>query len=617
VVWSAAAALLLTLVALAGIVGWAVRDHAERQARFADDVRAVLEKARWFQGQGKWAQARATAEQAEKLLAGGEVGEKLERRVHELNADLRMVASREEIGILGGWGKDGHSDEQKDRAYAAAFRDYGIDVETLDAGEAAGLIRRRTICVELAAALDDWAQKRRRLGRTGSKGWEGLLAVARAADPDPWRTKIRDAIAREDRRALKQLAASRSVCMVPPVEVVSLAGHLAEGGELDRATSLLRQAQAEHPEDFWINHTLGYYLGNRPAPRWDEAIPYFRVVVALRPDSPGARVNLGIALAGKGRLDDAGNSFRRAIQLKPDCAEAYHPFGLALHKQGRLNQAVAALRRLVELRRESAEAHHDLGNVLLDFGKFDQAADAYHRAIALEPEHARAHCNLGWALGEQGKFAQALAALERGHALGSRRPGWSWPSGRWVEECRRMAALAGRLPAVLRGEDRPADAAERDALALLCHEKKLYVAAARLRAEGLAAEPTLAEDLNAGHRFRAAGAATRAGSGEGADAGEADDKERARWREQALAWLRADLAAYRKLVEGGKPKDCQMVRRRLERWRGGQELASQFSRAPAIRPSESEQRAWIQLWADVQALMIKADAAEAAGQGEQ
>ena len=52
----------------------------------------------------------------------------------------------------------------------------------------------------------------------------------------------------------------------------------------------------------------------------------------------------------------------------------------------------------------------------------------------------------------------------------------------------------------------------------------------------------LAEDVP-GPRYEAATAAALAGSSQGEDAGPLDDKERARWRRQALSWLRQDLAA--------------------------------------------------------------------------
>jgi tetratricopeptide (TPR) repeat protein len=71
---------------------------------------------------------------------------------------------------------------------------------------------------------------------------------------------------------------------------------------------------------------------------------------------------------------------------------------------------------------------------------------AHHRAIELKPDYAEAHCNLGLALRQQGEYVQALAALKRGDELGALRPGWPYPSSRWVKECQRLVDLNSGQP---------------------------------------------------------------------------------------------------------------------------------------------------------------------------
>src|SRR5262249_33626780 len=152
-----------------------------------------------------------------------------------------------------------------------------------------------------------------------------------------------------------------------------------------------------------------------------------------------------------------------------------------------------------------------------------------------------AHCNLGFVLQQQGDLSRALAALKKGHELGSRRPDWPYPSARWARVGERLVELEGRLPTILSGETKPASAAERSEYALLCCGKQHCAAAARLWAESFAADPTLADDPLTAHRDTAACAAALAAAGRGTDAGRLDDADRARWRKQALEWLRADL----------------------------------------------------------------------------
>ena len=62
---------------------------------------------------------------------------------------------------------------------------------------------------------------------------------------------------------------------------------------------------------------------NCQPPQLEEAIRFLTVAVALRPDSPGVRYNLGNALFGAERLDEAKAAYRQAIGLKPDYAMAH------------------------------------------------------------------------------------------------------------------------------------------------------------------------------------------------------------------------------------------------------------------------------------------------------
>ncbi len=86
--------------------------------------------------------------------------------------------------------------------------------------------------------------------------------------------------------------------------------------------------------------------------------------------------------------------------------------------------------------------------------------------------------------------------------------------------------LDARLPLILRGAEKPANAAEQIEFAQLCVFKKLYAAAARFYGDAFTAEPELAEAVPAGTRYYAACAAAQAGCAHGQDAEKLDDKER-------------------------------------------------------------------------------------------
>ena len=246
--------------------------------------------------------------------------------------------------------------------------------------------------------------------------------------------------------------------------------------------------------------------------------------------------------------------FREAIRLKPDDALAHFNLGNALHGSADVRGAIAAYREAIRLKPDYAAAHSNLGNALSSSGDVRGAIAAYREAIRLKPDLAAAHCNLGFALRGQGQYAESLAELRVGHELGSKRPDWRYPSAAWVAQAERLAALADRVPAVLAGTARPADSAERLAFAQMLYDAKRYPAAARLWSEALAADPKLGDDRRAQHRYIAARAAALAAAGRGKDEPPPDAAAKAELRRKALDWLRAELAAWSKVLDSGDPK---------------------------------------------------------------
>jgi hypothetical protein len=179
-----------------------------------------------------------------------------------------------------------------------------------------------------------------------------------------------------------------------------------------------------------------------------------------------------------------------------------------------------------------------------------------------------------------------------------------------VRECRRLVELESRLPAVLHGKLQPGSAVERNEYAQLCYFKRHNVAASRLWAESFRADPRLADDPVGGHRDDAACAAALAAAGRGVDAGQLDDRERARWRKQALGWLRDDLTACAKRLESAQPRDRGLIQHRLEQWQRDPEVACLRDAHAVARLPADEQEACQQIWAKVEALVTRADAGE-------
>jgi len=160
-------------------------------------------------------------------------------------------------------------------------------------------------------------------------------------------------------------------------------------------------------------------------------------------------------------------------------------------------------------------------------------------------------------------------------------------------------ALEAKLPKLLTGEVQPASISESLALAELCENKMRYAAAASFCAGAFAAQPGLAADLNTGHRYSAACAAALAGCGQGKDAAGLDEKERGRLRQQALDWLRADLAAWNEQLKKDTGRARPLIIQKMQHWLNDTDFIGVRGPDALAKLPEAERLTWQKLWADV------------------
>jgi tetratricopeptide (TPR) repeat protein len=376
---------------------------------------------------------------------------------------------------------------------------------------------------------------------------------------------------------------------------------LAAQKHLDEAVAAYQKAIRLKPDYYEAYTHLGQALADQK--QWGEAITALKKAIQLKPDEPGAYCNLGAALCEQRQPGEAVTAFKKAIALKPDFAKAYNNLGIALRVQRQPGEAVAAFRKAIALKPDLAAAYNNLGLALADQKQLDEAVVAFKKAIQLSKDSPGTHCNLGLLLRDQGQYAEALTYLRRGHELGSRDPRWPYPSAQWVRDCEGFVELDSKLPEILSGHRKPADSRQRLMVAWMCQQhRKLYAAATRFYTGAFADNPQLADDLNLQHRYDAACAAALAGCGQGKDAGQLDQTERARLRQQALDWLRKDLKAYRQLLDRSAGRAGPTIAQRMRHWLQDDDLAGVRGAEPLACLPEPERKAWQKLWTEVQAL---------------
>jgi tetratricopeptide (TPR) repeat protein len=425
-VGAAAAFVLLVAAMLGGGVAWVARDAAARRERTEQVVRAALADAERWRGQARWAEALEAARRAQGLLAGGPVSLEIRLQVEDTLSGLELVHRLEEVRLEFANVVDVNENRfdraWANRAFAEAFREAGIDVDALRPEEVAERVPT-ALRVPIAAALDDWSSQRK-----DRPGAERLLAVARLVDPDAWRNRLREALATRGGLALAALAADRQAEEQPAATLANLAWALRSAGRVEQAVAVLRPAQRRYPDDFWVNHTLALCLYELQPPRLEEAIRFYMAAVALRPDSAGARFNLGAALNDKGDRHGAIEAWLAAVRLKPDYTPAHDGIGVAQFEESNLDSAPPTGMRTVPLRPDYAEAHGNLGTALNAKGDHDGARAALKEAIKLNPNDAEAHNNLAWHLATcpDPKFrdsGEAIRLAEQAVKLAPKDPG--------------------------------------------------------------------------------------------------------------------------------------------------------------------------------------------------
>jgi tetratricopeptide (TPR) repeat protein/predicted Ser/Thr protein kinase len=377
-------------------------------------------------------------------------------------------------------------------------------------------------------------------------------------------------------------------------------------GDLDGAAACYLRALELNPQYASANANLGLVLWKQKDKDLPGAAARLREAVKLNPKDARAHYNLGSVLQDQGDLPGAEASFRRALASVARDAVILNNLGAVFQGQGDLSRAEASFRRALAVDAKDFLIHINLGNLLQRRGDLTGAVACYRRALAIDPKCAEAHCALGLAFLDQGNLREALTEVQTGHDLGSRRKDWSLPSGKWLEHCQRCLELDGRLPAILKGEARPAGAAECIALGELCRYKRLYAPSVRFYTEAFKADARWADSLQVGNRYRAACSAALAGCGQGEETARPGEAGRAELRRQALEWLRADLGLWSRHGAEGAPQNRAQVQAALRSWQTDPDLAG--VREPDLLAALTfpERAEWRQLWADVTATVAKA-----------
>jgi tetratricopeptide (TPR) repeat protein len=457
-----ASCVFLALTGIAGGFGWAARDRAAREEGIEHDrlareaaldqtVEHTLDASGPLMEQRNWPEALAVVDRADRLL---EVAGRTERpaRLLELRKELSMAQRLEEVyrrpvdletseailpDLAGAsprlrplhsaseveffWGRE------QDGRFTTAFREFGIDVEALNAAEAAALIRRTSIRQAMVKALDEWAAMRKRARGENDALWKKLVEIARQADADDRRNQFREALLRRDRATLEKHAEALPIRELPPATVYALGHALRDLGNVDKAMAVLREAHRRHPEDFWLNDALASFsIDNCRPPRYDDALRYYSMCVALRPGNANMHGLVAMVLSKKGALDDAVEEYARVIELDPNNSMSWANRGLAYRALRQHDKAVADFSKAVELDPKNSMNWVNRAYDHFRLKQYDKALADVNKAIELDPNNAAIWCNRGSVYAGLRRWEESLADSNKAIELDPKYAGaWS------------------------------------------------------------------------------------------------------------------------------------------------------------------------------------------------
>lgn len=435
---AAAGLLAVTLAAAATVVGaggWLIG----RQIVTARAVEADLRAADGLQRQSDLPAAGVALERARSRLGDGGPfwlypAVEAARRDHEFLVRLEAIRLNRLTLVRAQQAHDADLRFNKasaDRDYAGAFRDQGPGAPPDDPAGVAARVRASKWATPIVAALDDWAVSAADPAR---QDW--LLEVARRADPDPWRDRVRDPAVWRDGKALAELARTSPLAEQPVPLLLALGERLSATGE--DGVGFLRRVQEQYPEDFWATFALALAVhGAEKRSGGDPslALAHYRKALKIRPQAVAVLNDLGVVLLDKyWTWDDqyapgpgAITVLHRVVREDPQFAPGFNNLGMALQNKGDWGMAALLYQDALDIDPRLAPARCNLGEIRAGTGALSKAIDHYRQALRIDPDCARGHYLLGIALLAKGRYDEAdddypegvrsLAAF-RGRALG-------------------------------------------------------------------------------------------------------------------------------------------------------------------------------------------------------
>lgn len=182
-------------------------------------------------------------------------------------------------------------------------------------------------------------------------------------------------------------------------------------GKLPEALEQYDAILRDHPEDFDTLLLIGVLQGQLAD--FDKATDFLSKALQINPNHAVARINLGRAYLGAGKVEAAFGAFDEVLKVEPSQADALLAKGSLLLENGRLTESIECYDRLLQSHPKHSPAWLYRGNALWELGDVGAALASYQKAREADPTVADHHLSEGEALLALNRDQQAREAFDR------------------------------------------------------------------------------------------------------------------------------------------------------------------------------------------------------------
>jgi tetratricopeptide (TPR) repeat protein len=168
-------------------------------------------------------------------------------------------------------------------------------------------------------------------------------------------------------------------------------------GKLIEAERCLKTATAIDSDDFHLRAEAQYQLGLALVGqrRAEEAVAAFRESCTAKPDFAMAHLHWGLTLASMGNLNAAGIQYGQVIQINPRLVAAHYHMALAKLGLRQYNQALEAIEEACKIDSSVPQLYNVMGETFLAMNEFQSAALCFAKSCQLDATFALAQYNWG------------------------------------------------------------------------------------------------------------------------------------------------------------------------------------------------------------------------------